>query len=66
MMKYFQWDESKIFNFTIAYFLSLLLLFWLFNICLKLILVFTDVDPVLSVPDLHMKYTVEVYLLHSY
>ncbi len=57
MIKYFQWDESKIMFFNIAYFLSLLSLFWPIGFCLKLILVSTDIDPVLNFLDLHMTYT---------
>ncbi len=66
MIKYFQWDESKIISFNIAYLLSLLSLFLIIGFCVKLILVSTDIDPVLSVLDLHMKYTVEAYHLYSY
>ncbi len=43
-----------------AYFHLLLLLFWLIGLCLCLVFVSTDVDPILFVLDLHMKYTVEV------
>ncbi len=34
--------------------------------CLQLVLIFTDIDPVLFVLALYMKYTVEVVLLRAY
>ncbi len=34
--------------------------------CLLLLLVSLDIDPVLFILDLHMKYTVEVVPLHTY
>ena len=50
----------------IAYFHSLLSPFRLFGLCLLLLLVSLDFDPVLFVLDLHMKYTVEVVPLRTY
>ncbi len=47
---------------SIAYFHSLLLLFWFIGPCLWLIHVSTDVDPVLFILDLDMKYTLRWYL----
>ncbi len=41
-----------------------MVLLWLF--CLQLALISPDVDPVLFVLDIHMKYTVEVVPLHMY
>ncbi len=50
----------------IAYFYLLLLPFWFFGLCLILLLVSLDIDSVLFVLDLHMKYTVEVVPLPTY
>ncbi len=41
-------------------------LFLFFGLCLLLLLVFLDIDPVLFVMDLHIKYIVEVVPLHTY
>ncbi len=40
--------------------------FLFFGLCLLLLIVSLDIDPVLFVLDLHMKYTVEVVPLHTY
>ncbi len=45
---------------------NLFLPFWLIGLCLLSLLVSHDVNPVLVVLDLHMKYTVEVVPLHKY
>ncbi len=66
MIKYFQWEQSKIISFNIAYFLSLLSLFLIIAFCLKLILVSTDINPILFVLNLHVKYSVEAYHVHLY
>ncbi len=50
----------------IAYFQFLLLPFLFFGLCLLLLLVSLDIDPILFVLDLHMKYTVEVVPLCTY
>ncbi len=50
----------------IAYFHLLLLPFLFFGFCLLLLLVSFDIDPVLFVLDLYMKYTVEVVPLRTY
>ncbi len=50
----------------IAYFHLFLLPFLFFGLCLLLLLVSLDIDPVLFVLDLHMKYTVEVVHLRMY
>ncbi len=43
-----------------------LVAFFMIGLCLLLVLVSPDVDLVLFVLDLHIKYTVEVVPLHSY
>ncbi len=50
----------------IAYFHLLLLPFLFFGLCLLLLLVSLNIDPVLFVLGLHMKYTVEVVPLRTY
>ncbi len=45
---------------SIAYLHSLLLLFWFTSLCLWLVLVSIDVNHVVFIVDLHMKYTVGV------
>ncbi len=50
----------------IAYFHLLLLAFYSLAFCLLLLLVSLDIDPVLLVLDLQMKYTVEMVPLDMY
>ncbi len=50
----------------IAYFHLLLLPFLFFGLCLLLLLVSLDIDPVLFVLDLQMQYTVQVVPLRTY
>ncbi len=51
---------------SIAYFHSPLFLFWFICFCLQLVLVSTDVNTILFVLDLHVKYTVDVVPLCTY
>lgn len=47
-------------------FIHICCLFWFIGLCLQLVRVSPDFDPILFVPDLYMKYTVDLVPLCMY